>query len=378
MTQEFDAELRALIALHLVPGLGPRLTMALLEHFGSAQNVLEAPASELRQVPYLGGALAETLAETAREAEVDAEIARIEKHDVQLLALGRPGYPPFLAEIHNPPHLLYTRGTIEERDQRAVAIVGTRQCTDYGKRTAQRLAADLARAGCTIVSGLARGIDGQAHRGALAAGGRTIAVLANNLTRIYPPEHKDLAAQVQQSGAVLSEAAMNQDLQAGMFPSRNRIISGLARAVIIVEAAEKSGALITAEHANEQGRTVFAVPGPVDAAASSGCNALIREGAILCRSAADVLEELDGVAAVAAGKTPAAEAVASAPAPPPTPAGLDDVQKRVWEFLAGATRHMDEMVQQLRLGVPQLTGTLLTLEMKRLVRRLPGNRYERM
>jgi DNA processing protein len=376
MTQEFDAELRALIALHLVPGLGPRLTAALLEHFGSAHNVLDAPAHELRQIPYLGGALAETMSQTLREIDVDAEIERIQKHDVHLLALGRPGYPPLLSEIHNPPHLLYVRGAIEECDGRAVAIVGTRQCTESGKRTAQRLAAELVRAGCTVISGLARGIDGQAHRGALSAGGRTLAVLANNLTRVYPPEHKDLAAQVQQSGAVLSEAAMNQDLQAGMFPSRNRIISGLARAVIIVEAAEKSGALITAEHANEQGRTVFAVPGPVDANASGGCNALIREGAILCRSAADVLEELDGVAAlVAAEKTAAAEA--AAPVPPATPAGLDDVQKRVWEFLAGAARHVDEMVRQLGLGVPQLTGTLLTLEMKRLVRRLPGNRYER-
>jgi DNA protecting protein DprA len=219
-----------------------------------------------------------------------------------------------------------------------------------------------------VPGGLARGIDGAAHRGALEAGGRTLAVLAGGLSRIYPPEHADLAREVEASGALLSEAAMRQDPMAGMFPARNRLISGLSRGVVIIEAAERSGALITAEHAAEQGRSVFAVPGPVDSEASSGTLRLIRDGATLVRSAEDILEDLDGVAAAAA----------AAPKPPtPVPPGLDATQQRLWEFLADRPRHVDEMAQQLGLAVPQITGALMMLEMKKVVRRLPGNQYER-
>jgi DNA processing protein len=207
-----------------------------------------------------------------------------------------------------------------------------------------------------------------AHRAALQAGGRTVAVLANGLARIYPPEHRGLADEVAASGAVLSEAAMDIGPVAALFPGRNRIISGLAQAVVIVEAAERSGALITARHAAEQGRTALAVPGPVDSEASGGTNRLIRDGAILCRGVEDVLEELEGVSA----RTQQAP-----PAPAAPPPGLDETQRRIWEFLAGQSRHLDEMAQQLGLGVPQLSGALMLLERKKAVRRLPGNRYER-
>src|SRR5262249_49653116 len=239
-------ELRALLALHLVPGLGPRLTAALLERFGSAETVLRADAGRLGVVPDLGEAVAREIRRAAESADVEGELQRMAKHNVHLRALGAPDYPAALAEIAAPPHLLYVRGTIEASDASAVAIVGSRDCTPYGKRLAERLAADLVRAGFTVISGLARGIDGCAHRGALQAGGRTLAVMAGGLSRIYPPEHKELAGQVAASGALLSEAAMGMDPMAGMFPARNRIISGLSRAVVIVEAAEKSGALITA------------------------------------------------------------------------------------------------------------------------------------
>jgi DNA processing protein len=363
------AEAHDLLALHLVPGLGPRLTAALLERFGSARAVLQASAGQLQQVPHIGAKLAEDLVRSLRTVDVPAELERMGLHNVQLLVLGRPAYPPALATIPDPPHLLYVRGSLEPADGRAVAVVGSRHCTAYGRRVAEHLARGLAHAGVTVISGLARGIDGQAHRGALQAG-RTLAVLAGGLSRIYPPEHKDLAEQVAAAGALVSEASMEMEPMAGMFPARNRIISGLARAVVIVEAAEKSGALITARHAAEQGRTVLAVPGPVDQTTSSGTNALLRQGAILVRGVDDILEELDGVSAVA-----------SAPAAPPVPAtpppGLDDVQRRIWEFLAGQPRHLDEMAQQLRLSVPPLSTALMTLEMKRVVRRLPGNRYER-
>jgi DNA processing protein len=282
--------------------------------------------------------------------------------------LGFPGYPEALATIANPPHLIYCRGSLEARDARAVAIVGSRGCTGYGKRLAERLAGELARAGFAIVSGLARGIDGAAHRGALQAGGRTLAVMAGGLSRIYPPEHHELAEQVEKAGALLSEAPMDLDPLPNMFPARNRIISGLAQAVVLVEAAQKSGALITAEHAALQGRPVFAVPGPIDSDASAGTNALIRHGAILCRGAQDVIEELSGlVGMTSAGAT-------ASPATLPT---LDPVQQQICDYLEGQARHLDEIVQALGLSVPRLTGLLLTLEMKRIVRRLPGNRYER-
>jgi DNA processing protein len=358
-----------LLALHLVPGLGPRLTAALLERFGSAQAALQASAEELASVPHIGSKLAQELCRSLRIVDVPAELERMARRDVHLLALGQAGYPAALAPIAGPPHLLYVRGNLEERDANAVAIVGSRSCTSYGRRFAERLAADLCRAGYTVISGLARGIDGCAHRGALKAGGRTLAVLAGGLSRIYPPEHADLAEEVRAAGALVSEAAMEMEPMAGMFPARNRIISGLACGVVIVEANEKSGALITASHAADQGRPVFAVPGPVDSAASAGTNALIRKGAILVRGVDDIREELEGISAVAKGGG------GTAPATPPS--GLDEGQRRIWEFLAGAPRHLDEMAQQLGIAVPQLSTALMMLEMRRIVRRLPGNRYER-
>jgi DNA processing protein len=367
-----DPESRELLALNLIPGIGPRLTAALLERFGSAAAVRRASAAQLRQVPYLGEALAGKLAASLHSVDVEAELGAMERHRVWALALKAPGYPTALATIPNPPFILYCRGSLTEKDNRAVGIVGSRHCTAYGRRMAERIAGDLARAGYTVVSGLARGIDGAAHRGALQAGGRTIAVLAGGLSRIYPPEHKELAEQVEAAGALLTEATMQQEPLPTMFPARNRIISGLSQAVVLVEAAEKSGALITAEHAALQGRLVFAVPGPADAESSAGTNALIRDGATLCRGAADVLEELTGLAGMGT-----AAAAAEDPAPAPSPPALDADQLRVWELLAEGPRHMDDLVQGLGWNVSKLAGLLLTLEMKRAVRRLPGNRYER-
>jgi DNA processing protein len=362
-------ELRDLLALHLLPKIGPRRTAALLAHFGSARAVLDASAEQLAGVPGIGTVLADELRQARADLDVDAEIQHIERDGVSLLALGQPGYPEPLAQIDGAPHVLYVRGSLDERDNRAVALVGSRHCTSYGRRCAAGLATGLVRAGYTIVSGLARGIDGEAHRAALKAGGRTIAVLAGGLSRIYPPEHKGLAEEVQASGALLSEAAMRQEPLAALFPGRNRLISGLSAAVVIVEAAEKSGALITARLGAEQGRSVLAVPGLIDSEASGGTNALIRTGAVLCRGVDDILEELHGVRATAPVTTPPPQA-------PPPPA-LDETQRRVWECLAEQARHLDELVRQLGLSVSELSAVLLTLEMKSVIRRLPGNRYER-
>ncbi len=374
MSSPATDDLRDLLALHLVPGLGPRRTAALLEHFGSAAAVRRANAAALARVPGLGPKLSREIAERLPTVDVDAELALLERHRTRLLMLGTPEYPADLATIPDPPHLLYLRGTLTEADGRGVALVGSRTCTDYGRRAATRLAAGLARAGVTVISGLARGIDGVAHRAALEAGGRTVAVMAGGLARIYPPEHADLADAVEQAGGLVCESSMRQDPLAPLFPARNRIISGLSKVIVLVEAAARSGALITAEHAAEQGRTVLAVPGPVDGSSSDGTNALIRQGAGLCRGVEDILEELHGVSAV----SQAAKAAAAAPpAPAGPPPGLDETQRRVWEGLAAGARSSDELVQQLGLTVPKLMGVLMTLEMKKVVRRLPGNRYER-
>jgi DNA processing protein len=374
MSVPVSAEVRDLLTLSLVPGIGPRLTAALLERFGSAGAALRASVAELSAVPYISPRLAESIQQAAAQTDATAELERMEKHGVRLIVLGTPEYPDSLANVPDPPHLLYIRGTLTPADASAVALVGSRHCTDYGRRLAARLATGLARAGVTVVSGLARGIDGAAHRAALEAGGRTLAVLAGGLSRIYPPEHTDLAREVEAAGAVLTEASMDQEPLAGLFPVRNRIISGLSKIVVLVEAAQKSGALITASHAAEQGRTVLAVPGSVEAATSGGCHELIRKGAVLCRGVEDILEELHGVSAMALAEKQAASA--APPAPPGPPPGLDDNQRRIWEMLTEAC-HLDQLVQRLGLTVPQVSGALMMMEMRKVVRRLPGNRYER-
>jgi DNA processing protein len=381
MPARLSPELCDLLALSLVPGLGPRLTAALLRHFGSAGAVRRAAAQQLRQVPQIGAKLSEDFAAALAAVDVDAEIALLERHDTTVVALGDPAYPAALAQAPAPPPLLYVSGTLTVADARAIAVVGSRGCTTYGRRVTERLAAGLARAGYTIVSGLARGIDGVAHVAALQAGGRTIAVLAGGLSRVYPPEHADLAADVKTAGALLSEAPMATEPLAALFPPRNRIISGLSMGVIVVEASERSGTLITARHAAEQGREVFAVPGPVDSATSAGCLRLIRDGATLIRGVDDVLEALSGSTTTSVGQavrdTKDSQAQPDLQAPPAPPPELDGVGRRVWDFLADAARHVDTMSQELGVAVPELSRTLMLLEMKKLIRRLPGNQYER-
>jgi DNA processing protein len=348
----------------LVSGVGPRLTSALLERFGSAQAILNASAEALEAIPHIGTKTARDLAQAFRKVDVDEELQVIARHNVWFVTREQCGFPECLRNIPDSPYLLYGRGEIRSADANAVALVGSRSCTAYGRKLAERLAGELVRAGFTIISGLARGIDGIAHRAALRVGGRTVAVLAGGLARIYPPEHAELALEVEKSGALVSEAPMELEPMAGMFPARNRLISGLARGVVVIEAAEKSGALITARHASEQGRPVFAVPGALDNPNSAGSHYLVRQGAILIRGVEDIIEELDGV------RTPAK------PQATQRPSGLDERQERIWKLLVENPRHMDEMAQSLALPVPELTSALVMMEMKKLIRRLPGNRFE--
>jgi DNA processing protein len=369
--EEPDPGLIDLLRLTMVPGVGPMTCRALLERFHSADRVLAAPESSLRDVPGVGTKLAGLIASARREVDAEVELDLCRKRGVRLVGQGSEGYPPPLTDIPDPPSLLYIRGTIEPADQLAIALVGSRKCTPYGMRIAERLASSLARVGLTVVSGLARGIDASAHRGALAAGGRTIAVLANGLAEVYPPEHADLAEEVVASGALISESPMRQQPLAGLFPQRNRIISGLSLGVVVVEATPRSGSLSTAKHAMEQNREVFAVPGPVDSLPSRGCHYLIRDGARLVETVDDILEELG----------PLVREVRAAPEEPavrhPAELSLSDQERSLLGRLDDHPVAVDELIVVTGLTASQVMATLSVLEMRRLVKRLPGPRFVR-
>ena len=359
------------LRLSLISGVGPRIRQALLERFGSARAALAAAPSELREVYGVGPKLTHKIAGADHEIDVEAEIALCREHGIDIFTEAHTAYPRILREIHDPPGVLFVRGTLKPNDALAVGIVGTRHGTQYGLRQAERLAGGLARAGLTIVSGLARGIDAAAHRGALSAGGRTIAVLAGGVMNIYPPEHDKLAEEVAAHGALLSESPPHSEPLAGTFPQRNRLISGLSLGVIVVEAPERSGALITARHAMEQGREVFAVPGNVDSRASRGCHQLIRDGAKLVESADDVLEELGPL--VEAAPRDDGQVIHH-----PAELLLNELEQQVLAAIGGEATSIDGIVAQSGLPVSQVLSTLSVLEMRRLIRRLSGTTVVRI
>jgi DNA processing protein len=360
-----------LVCLTMVAGVGPHTCRALLERFGTAGGVLDASLSALRAVPGVGPKVAERIATARRDLDPAVELDLCRQQNVRLIARGDADYPPPLEEIPDPPSLLYCRGTIVPGDQLAIALVGSRRCTPYGMRIAERLASALARVGLTVVSGLARGIDAAAHRGALKAGGRTIAVLANGLADVYPPEHEALAREVAGSGALLSEMPMRQTPLAGLFPQRNRLISGLCLGVVVVEATSRSGSLSTAHHAMEQNRDVFAVPGPVDSLPSQGCHRLIRDGARLVETVDDILEELGPLVREV---RPAHD---ETPVRHPVELTLSDHERSLLGHLSDQPVGVDDLIARTGLTASQVMATLSVLEMRRLVRRLPGPQFIR-
>jgi DNA processing protein len=361
------------LLLALTPGIGPRLRKALLAHFGSADAVMNAAASDLRSVPGIGHKLSRSLVAARREIDVEAELCDCREQNVQIVVESESAYPPALRTIPDPPGVLFVRGEIVESDGLAVAIVGTRHATQYGVAQAERLAAGLARAGYTVVSGLARGIDAAAHRGALKAGGRTLAVLGSGVLNVYPPEHQQLAGEVIARGALIGENPPRSPPLAGAFPQRNRIITGLSLGVIVVEASERSGALISARHAMEQGREVFAMPGRVDSRTSRGCHRLIRDGAKLVETIDDVLEELGPLAT----PTPIAGAEQSQPIRHPAELQLNEPEKAVLAAIDDEPATIDDVTAACGLPVQNVLATLSVLEMRRLIRRLGGNRVMR-
>jgi len=355
------------LALRLVPGVGAVTYRKLVERFGSPQAALEAKPEALRATD-LRESVVEAIGRFDGWEEARRQQAMLARHDIGTLTLWEDLYPERLAAIFDPPPLLFIKGAISPADRLAVGIVGTRAASYYGRSVTERLAGDLAARGVTIVSGLARGIDTAAHRAALDAGGRTIGVAACGLDVDYPPENKGLAERIMQSGAVLGELPPGTQPDRGHFPARNRIISGLSLGVVVVEAAARSGALITARCALEQGREVFAVPGSVQAPNSAGPHQLIRQGAKLVERAEDVLEEVYPWAAC--------PRVDEGPAGFNQDAGSIDEQK-VCRSLESGPLHIDDLARRCNLDQSALALILLELELKGAIRQLPGKLFVR-
>ncbi len=361
-----DDSLTAAVRLALVPGVGPKTHRLLLECFGSAELVLAAAPSLLRQVPGVGPKLVGKIVAAETEIDAEREIKMCRDQGIAIVRDGDAQYPRLLREIHNPPTLLFIQGEVRPEDAMAIAIVGTRHATSYGRQQAERLAGGLARAGLTIVSGLARGIDAAAHRGALRAGGRTLAVLGSGVMNIYPPEHRELAAEVCQQGALISESPPKTEPSAGAFPQRNRLITGMSLGVIVVEAAQRSGALISARLAMEQGREVFAVPGRIDNRVAHGCHHLIRDGARLVESIDDVLEELGPL--VEAAPRPDGQVVHH-----PAELKLNPQELQVLNSIDSEPTSIDQVVVVSGLPIHRVLSTISVLEMRSLVRRVSGS-----
>jgi len=362
------------VRLACVPGVGSAFRRRLLEHFGSPQAVFAAAPREIAAVARVGPKLAAAIAAAGSTDGTEHLLDLCRREGVDVLVEGFAGYPALLSRIDDPPGVLFVRGRFEPCDSLAISIVGARHASPYGRRVASLLAGGLARAGYTVVSGLARGIDAAAHRGALDAGGRTIAVLGSGVLTIYPPEHADLAAEVIGRGTVISEAPPLAEATAGSFPRRNRIVSGLCLGTVVVEAAERSGALITARLAGEQGREVFAVPGQIDCRTARGCHALIRDGAKLVQSVDDILEELGPLFETTVDARGREVRV-------PAELALDTVERQVLDAVdvraVAGSCDIDSLVDETGLPASRVLATLGVLEVRRIVTRLPGNRVAR-
>jgi DNA processing protein len=358
----------ACIALNMVPNLGPVRLRKLLERFETPERVLTARAGELRRVEGVADTLAEAIARWEQQIDLSAELVRIREFGARVITGQSSEYPRALREIYNPPIVLYVWGTLTERDQRAISVVGSRKTSHYGLECAKKLSYQIAYAGFTVVSGLARGIDTAAHQGALAANGRTVGVIGSGLMDLYPPENMALAEKISHSGAVVSEYPMTFPPSPQTFPYRNRIVAGWGSGSLVVEAGLNSGALITANQALEQGRLVYAVPGPIDRPTRAGTNRLIQQGAKLVMSAADILDDLQSLLPA----VPARQA-ASRSAPE-----LTTEERAVLDALAEGETGLDLLVSKTRLPTHRLSSTLLALEMKRLVKQLPGQQFARL
>jgi DNA processing protein len=376
-----DRDLKYWIALKWVEGVGNVGFKALLEAFGSPRQVFDAPFSMIKAVPGIGAKAAHQIKDFSGWEKVEQELHCAQQAGVSIITVQDPLYPPRLACIYDNPAYLYVKGSLRDDDIN-IAFVGSRTASAHGLFTTERLCRELALRGATIVSGMARGIDSAAHRGALAGRGRTIAVLGCGLDVIYPPENEKLFSDIAASGAVLSEFPFGSPPNAPNFPARNRIISGLSLGVVVVEAGEKSGSLITARIALEQGREVFAVPGSIDVSGSRGTNKLIKQGAKLIENIDDILEEIlpqagrmpAPVKADTSGHDTAGRREKLEPAPDKT---LTENEKTLWQIISQKPVHVDQIITSTGRTAAEVLSSLLSLELKGVIEQKPGKLYVR-
>ncbi|MEO0053159.1 MAG: DNA-processing protein DprA [candidate division WOR-3 bacterium] len=350
-----------LVDLYSIPGMTEYRLKGLLVTFQNPEAIFKAEKEKLTAVPGIVPELAQAIISYQRSAETAARLKTLRTLGVKIIDFLDPEFPENLRNLPHMPPVLFIRGEIKSGDRQAVAVIGTRRPSHYGQRVAERLAAELVRAGLTVVSGLARGIDTCAHRAALTAGGRTIAVLGSGIDVLYPPENRQLAEKIAGSGALVSEFPPGTGPLAMNFPKRNRLISALSRAVIAVEAGEKSGVLSTCSWAREQKRPVFAVPGRIDDERSTGTNRLIQQGARLITGIREVLESLG----------------MSAPAETRQPVELQSEEKQVLKVVGNEPVHIDELCTATGMPIPELMTLLFQLEVKGLIRQLPGKFFVR-
>jgi DNA processing protein len=363
-----ETDLARWVALSRVQGLGCVSFKKLAGHFGDPTEALSASTAALAEIQGLDQSVIDGLRNFSAWDEAEKEIIRAEKAAVKIVPFTDSSYPARLRMISDPPSLLYLKGEIRRDDEKAVAVVGSRSTSDYGRRVARDLCRGLASLGFTVVSGMARGIDGTAHETSLNAGGRTIAVLGSGVDRVYPAEHDKLYRRISENGAVISEFPMGTRPLAFNFPARNRLISGLSLGVIVVEATEKSGSLITAALALEQGREVFAVPGEVGASRSRGAHRLIRQGAKLVETVDDIVEEIAPQLLVRSGK--------AVSAPRRTlPQNLGDEFQRIFGLFQERSLQIDEVIESSGCSPSRVSEILLELELQGYIKQLPGKKY---
>jgi DNA processing protein len=361
----------ALVALNMIEHVGPVRLRQLLQHFRDPTSVLGASRDSLQRVPGIGADTADAIARWQETIDLGTELRRIAEFGCHVLVPTDERYPEWLRQIYDPPIVLYVKGELTARDKNSVAIVGSRRTTPYGLETARRLAYQLAYLGVTVVSGGARGIDTAAHQGALRGKGRTLAVLGNGINLVFPPENGELFERITGQGAVLTQFPFNRRADKQSFPIRNRIVAGMTLGTVVVEANLASGALITANMAIDNGRQVFAVPGRIDSPQSKGCHELIKKGAKLCEGPEDILTEFEYLfpqrnrpaLPAESGVLPALE--------------LSDSETAVFNAVGDTQRSVDDIIHQSGLPASAVAVALLNLEMKRLLRQLPGRMFVR-
>ncbi|MFA4844754.1 MAG: DNA-processing protein DprA [Candidatus Margulisiibacteriota bacterium] len=361
-------ELKYWLGLNNIPELGPVTIKRLWKHFGSIEQVWQA--TDFSGIEGLRPRAISSFLANRDKVDLDAELAKVEAAQVKVLTLADDDYPELLKHIYDPPPVIYYRGEMLQPSERSIAIVGTRRASRYGLATARKLASELAALGIVVVSGLAQGIDAAAHQAVVAAGGRTIAVFGTGVDVVFPADNKSLAEQIEMSGALVSEFPLGERGDRSNFPRRNRIISGLSLGVIVVEGDYKSGAMITAKEALEQGREVFAVPGNVGLEGSRGPHWLIKQGAKLVETVEDVLDELNLQLQTSNLKTNTKTQTTIS-----KPENLSPEEEKIFAVISHEPKHIDAIAVEVGVSSPQAASILMMLELKKIVRQLPGKMF---